>query len=92
VVVDQHAAVELEHAAARPALPVIEGAVIQGELPDPCGVVPARGDHARAVGAERRRPDRALMREGSVTGLPVRASHTRTVPSSLAVTTRAPSG
>ena len=61
-------------------------------FPDPGGLVGARGDDTRAVGAEGCGGDGVAVdkRDGEL--LPVRALHTRAVPSKLAVTTRVPSG
>src|SRR5687767_6687774 len=64
MVVDEDAGLECEHTAACVVLPVVQRARVHWEIPHPGGVVRARGDHARAIGTERRREDRILMREG----------------------------
>ena len=63
-----------------------------GSVPEPGGLVPGRGEHARPVGREHRRVDRILMAAQDRSSWPVAASQSRAVSSSDAVSTRAPSG
>src|SRR6185503_3156565 len=61
-------------------------------VPHPRGPVQARGDHARAVGAERGAQHLGLVLEVAGHRLAGRRVPTRAVLSKLAVTTRVPSG
>ena len=45
--------------------PLFERPLIELDVPDPCGVVPARGDHAGTIGAERGAHHPPLMVEGA---------------------------
>ena len=61
-------------------------------VPQPRRAVTAGGDDARPVRAERRRTDPTRVPVQDCQRLPARASHSRAVPSQLAVTMRVPSG
>ena len=63
-----------------------------GGVPEPRRVVMAAGEYGLAVGAERHGPNRALVLHGGPMGLPVAASQSRAVLSSLPVSTALPSG